>query len=225
MLTPDECLSFLKMQMDRFLETDPDKQDEFGDPVETIARLSFDVSRGESLVEKDVRQINFDLYAETFRENHTVSSSPSCDGQNESVDGEQHEILRPSSCDGLSKSNISDNFFCFVEYKNGNIVATFNIEKMTNTVKAAPKIVKTRIWLSTSSLVNSGIKCTRSSDVEYIDDTTLQVYIPLSEYRKKENFIDNYRTYAFYRVAIELEGMNEYFLFSTIKKIENLPVE
>ena len=63
------------------------------------------------------------------------------------------------------------------------------------------------------------------SDVEYIDDTTLQVYIPLSEYRKKENFIDNYRTYAFYRVAIELEGMNEYFLFSTIKKIENLPVE
>ena len=101
MLTPDECLSFLKMQMDRFLETDPDKQDEFGDPVETIARLSFDVSRGESLVEKDVRQINFDLYAETFRENHTVSSSPSCDGQNESVDGEQHEILRPSSCDGL----------------------------------------------------------------------------------------------------------------------------
>lgn len=111
------------------------------------------------------------------------------------------------------------------ELKNGNIVATFNIEKMTNTVKAAPKIVKTRIWLSTSSLVNSGIKCTRSSDVEYIDDTTLQVYIPLSEYRKKENFIDNYRTYAFYRVAIELEGMNEYFLFSTIKKIENLPVE
>ena len=96
---------------------------------------------------------------------------------------------------------------------------------MTNTVKAAPKIVKTRIWLSTSSLVNSGIKCTRSSDVEYIDDTTLQVYIPLSEYRKKENFVDNYRTYAFYRVAIELEGMNRYFLFSTIKKIENLPVE
>jgi len=51
------------------------------------------------------------------------------------------------------------------------------------------------------------------------------VYIPLSEYRKKENFVDNYRTYAFYRVAIELEGMEEYFLFSTIKKIENLPVE
>lgn len=137
MLTPDECLSFLKMQMDRFLETDPDKQDEFGDPVETIARLSFDVSRGESLVEKDVRQINFDLYAETFRENHTVSSSPSCDGQNESVDGEQHEILRPSSCDGLSKSNISDNFFCFVEYKNGNIVA-YDQKTGVYTIKQKP---------------------------------------------------------------------------------------
>lgn len=111
------------------------------------------------------------------------------------------------------------------ELKNGNIVATFNIEKMTNTQKEAPNIVKTRIWLSTTSLVNSGITCTRSSDVEYLDDTTLQVYIPLSEYRKKEHFIDNYRTYAFYRVAIELEGMNKYFLFSPIKKIENLPVD
>lgn len=111
------------------------------------------------------------------------------------------------------------------ELKNGNIVATFNIEKMTNTLKPAPGIVKTRIWLSTSTLVNSGIRCTRSTDPEYIDDNTLQVYIPLAEYRKKENFIDNYRTYAFYRVAIELEGMNKYFLFSTIGKIENLPVE
>lgn len=62
-------MSFFPEDADgQFLETDPDKQDEFGDPVETIARLSFDVSRGESLVEKDVRQINFDLYAETFRE-------------------------------------------------------------------------------------------------------------------------------------------------------------
>ena len=29
----------------------------------------------------------------------------------------------------------------------------------------------------------------------------------------------------FYRVAIELEGMNQYFLFSRTQKIENLPVE
>lgn len=111
------------------------------------------------------------------------------------------------------------------ELKNGNIVATFNIEKMTNTLKAAPNIIRTRIYLSTSSLVNSGIKCMRSSDVEYLDDNTLQVYIPLSEYRKKEYYPNNFRTYAFYRVAIELEGMNKYFLFSTVQKIENLPVE
>lgn len=109
--------------------------------------------------------------------------------------------------------------------KNGHIVATFTIEKMTNTVKAAPKIVKTRIYVSTSSLVNSGIKCMRANDVEYIDDTTLETSIPLSEYRKKENFPNNFRTYAFYRIALELEGMNEYFLFSPIQKIENLPLE
>lgn len=111
------------------------------------------------------------------------------------------------------------------ELKNGNIVATFDVTKMTNTVKSAPAIVKTRIWLSTSTLVNSGISCTRSSDVEYLDDNTLQVYIPLSEYRRKEYYVNNFRTYAFYRVAIELEGMNRYFLFSKVGKIENLPVE
>ncbi len=111
------------------------------------------------------------------------------------------------------------------ELKNGNIEATFNIEKMTNTVKTVPPIVKTRIWLSTSSLVNSNIRCTRVNDVEYVDDTTLKISIPLSEYRRKEIFPNNFRTYAFYRVAIELEGMNEYFLFSDIQKIENLPVD
>lgn len=109
------------------------------------------------------------------------------------------------------------------ELKNGNIVATFNIEKMNNTVLAAPKVAKTRIYVGTSALVNSGIKCRTSNDVKYIDATTLETSIPVAEYYKKENYTDNYRTYAFYRVALELEGMTEYFLFSPIQKIEGLP--
>lgn len=109
------------------------------------------------------------------------------------------------------------------ELKNNNIVATFNIEKMTNTTKSAPKIVKTRIYVSTASLVNSGIKCNRANEVKYLDENTLETSIPVADYYEKENFTDNYRTYAFLRVAIELEGMSEYFLFSPILKIEGLP--
>lgn len=108
--------------------------------------------------------------------------------------------------------------------ENGNIVATFNVVKMTNTSKKAPRIKKTYIYLGTSKLVNGNNRCQKQGDPEYLDETSMETYIPLSEYRKKENYPNNFRTYAFYRVAVELEGIPDYFLFSDTKKIENLPL-
>lgn len=103
MLLPDECLPFLKIRMDRYAKREPDVCKRLGGSVETITRLSYDGSHSSSLVISDIRQINFDLYARLFQEDH------------------QREC--PSSCDGLSKSALNENLFCFVEYKNGNIVA------------------------------------------------------------------------------------------------------
>lgn len=107
-----------------------------------------------------------------------------------------------------------------------NVVATFDVTKMTNTQETAPKIVKARIYLSTTVIVDSGTSCQKdvviNSDAEH---ATLSVLIPLSMYRDKKYYVNNFRTSAYYRVSIELNGKNEYFLFSDIKKIEGLPVK
>ena len=106
-----------------------------------------------------------------------------------------------------------------------NIVATFDVEKMTNTEKAAPKIKSARLYLGTSVIVDSGTSCLRSQNISNPDQTSIRVQIPLSFYRDKRYYVNNFRTYAYYRVSIELEGIPDYFLFSDIKKIEGLPVE
>ncbi|WP_455584734.1 DUF3823 domain-containing protein [Bacteroides sp.] len=111
------------------------------------------------------------------------------------------------------------------ELSGNKIVATFDVTKMTNTVKEPPRIKRTYIYLSTSKLVNSNIKCQKLTLISATDPTTLQASIPLAEYRKKQYYPNNFRTYAFYRVAIELDGIPDYYLFSEVKKIENLPVE
>lgn len=106
-----------------------------------------------------------------------------------------------------------------------NIEATFDVTKMANTEKEAPAIKTARIYLGTSAIVDSGIACLRSKTVTDPDATTLTVSIPLAYYRDKKYYINNFRTYAYYRVAIELEGIPDYYLFSDIQKIEGLPVE
>lgn len=104
------------------------------------------------------------------------------------------------------------------------ILATFDVAKMTNTVKEAPRIKRTYIYLSTSRLVNSNIKCQKLTIVKDPDATTLEASIPLAYYRDKKYYPNNFRTYAYYRVAIELEGITDYYLFSEVKKIEDLPL-
>ncbi len=106
-----------------------------------------------------------------------------------------------------------------------NIVATFNVEKMTNTEKEAPALKSAKLYLSTSRIVDSGTNCMRSVNVSSSENGGYEVSIPLAYYRDKKYYVNNFRTYAFYRVALELDGIPDYYLFSEIKKIEGLPVD
>lgn len=105
-----------------------------------------------------------------------------------------------------------------------NIVATFNVQKMTNTEKEAPRIKTARLYLGTSTIIDSGTNCLRSQNVSASDPTSITVQIPLAFYRDKRYYVNNFRTYAYYRVSIELDGIPDYFLFSDIQKIEGLPL-
>lgn len=102
----------------------------------------------------------------------------------------------------------------------GTIEVQLNIDKMAGMSSSTPKVSKVWLYVSTSTIVNSSTKCVASKTIEP-DANSATISIPVSTYRT--TYLNNFRDYAFYRVAIELEGISDYYLFSETYKIEGLP--
>ena len=105
MLISDDCLSFLKMQIDHYRENNQCLSDagrEKYAPLKSVSALSWDETNQESVVSSNSVQLNFDAYAQAYTFFH-------------------HEMT-PSSCDALSQSKEKKNIFVFTEFKNGNII-------------------------------------------------------------------------------------------------------
>ncbi|MBQ8046894.1 MAG: DUF3823 domain-containing protein [Prevotella sp.] len=103
-----------------------------------------------------------------------------------------------------------------------NVKCTFTVKKI---VESAPSIKRFYVYLGTSNLVNSNNKCTKftTNKVTFDGEQEFSTTIPLSYYRNKNyGMVNNFRTYAFYRVALMLDGYNDFYIFSPIQKIEGL---
>jgi len=107
----------------------------------------------------------------------------------------------------------------------GNIIANFKVKKVAGTVNAAPKVVRTRCFVSTSSIVNSATTLSKSVIKSITDSATVSIPVSIStgssSYR--QIYVNNFRDYAFCRVALELNGISNYYIFSETLKIEGLP--
>ncbi|MEA4851639.1 MAG: DUF3823 domain-containing protein [Paludibacter sp.] len=112
-----------------------------------------------------------------------------------------------------------------VSVDNGNIIANFKVKKVTGTVNATPKVIRTRCFVSTSSIVNSATTLSKSVIKSITDSATVSIPVSIStgstSYR--QIYINNYRDYAFCRVALELNGIPNYYIFSETLKVEGLP--
>lgn len=106
-----------------------------------------------------------------------------------------------------------------------NIVARFNVKKVEGTRKAAPKIVKARIYLGTNNYVNSKSQVVGTVDVDpnFSGNGELSVSVDAIKFRSAyaEHFSDN----AYFRVALELENTPDYYLFSDRHEITGIPTE
>ena len=71
--------------------------------------------------------------------------------------------------------------------------------------------------------MNSTTTCAITKAVEVDGSADLEVSIPVATYQN--GYVNNFRDYAFCRVAIELENIPNYYLFTEVKKIEGLPVK
>jgi hypothetical protein len=112
-----------------------------------------------------------------------------------------------------------------VTIENNNIVLRCQVSKNEETKGIVPNVIFGRGYISTSSKVNSATICTKSKRAIIHDSGSIEIEIPVTgnipSYRG--SYINNYRDYAFCRIAIELNGIPQYYLFSDSKKIEGIP--
>ncbi|WP_300704886.1 DUF3823 domain-containing protein [Bacteroides sp.] len=104
-----------------------------------------------------------------------------------------------------------------------DMLMKFKVVKSTDTKKAAPAIKKVRLYVSTSSIVSTYTTCNVVKDVNVTTDAELEISMPIASYQN--GYVNNFRDYAFCRVAIELENIPNYYLFSEVKKLEGLPMK
>lgn len=130
------------------------------------------------------------------------------------------------------KRNIEQNFHVTPYYEISDldavldgidIKASFKVKKVSGTSRPAPRIVKARIYLGINNFVNSKSTVVGETDVNLNDDGEITVSIDAIKYRN--GYKENYREYAYYRVAIELENIPDYYLFSDTKLISEIPEE
>lgn len=104
-----------------------------------------------------------------------------------------------------------------------DIIAKFKVKKVSGTGTPAPRIVKARIYLGINNFVNSKSPVVGEADANLNGDGELTVSVDAIKYRS--GYKENFRDYAYYRVAIELENIPDYYLFSDIKRIDGIPEE
>lgn len=110
-----------------------------------------------------------------------------------------------------------------VSLQGNDIMMKFNVSKVSGTHNPVPAIKNVRAYVSTTTIVNSATTCAVTKAVNTSADGELEVSIPITNYQN--GYVNNFRSYAFCRVAIELEDIPNYYLFSEVKKLEGLPVK
>lgn len=116
------------------------------------------------------------------------------------------------------------NFTASIE--NDNIVLRADVAVNPDTREPAPRVIFARGFVSTSNKVNSQTVCTRSQRAIITETGSVQVSIPIHNnvIAYREIYINNFRDYAYCRIALELDKISNYYLFSKTVKIEGVPL-
>lgn len=107
-----------------------------------------------------------------------------------------------------------------IEYKVGvtGVEAGFNIER----VLEGANVRRAYIYMSTAANVNKNTKLSKVINVDNINNR-VSFRIPFDQYRNHADYKNNFRDYAYLRVAIETDKASE-FLWSPVYKLEGIPL-
>lgn len=127
------------------------------------------------------------------------------------------------------KGNYSMNINVIPYYEITDVTSTVSgtdllISMKINKIIAGAKAVNIRAFANTAELVNSGVKMSAVKSLTDVDiSKPVQIKLSLIDYRNK--FTNNFRDYMFFRIALETDISNTYFLWSKTYEATNLPLK
>lgn len=105
-----------------------------------------------------------------------------------------------------------------------DIVATFDVTAVASVVNPTPNVTRARIYLNTTPMVNSRTRANEVTDVTPFNTGTQQLSVSLPALRYRDRYVNNFKEYGWYRVAVELEGIPNYYLFSESIRLDGIPL-
>jgi|SRR6218665_162652 len=106
------------------------------------------------------------------------------------------------------------------EVSGTDLVISFKINKIID----GAKLVNVRAFANTASLVNSGVRMSAVQSLTGVDiSQSIEVKLNLIDYRNK--FVNNFRDYMFFRIALETDISNTYFIWSDVYEATGLPLK
>ncbi len=121
--------------------------------------------------------------------------------------------------------NLKVNVIPYFEITNvtGKVVGTdYVISFKVNQVRPGAKLMKARAYANTAEIVNSSVRMSAEKDIQGVDiSQPIEIKFSIIDYRSK--FPNNTRDFMHYRVALETDISNTYFLWSATQKATGLP--
>lgn len=104
------------------------------------------------------------------------------------------------------------------EISGTNLVANFRVRR----IQEGANLVRAKLFVGTSAIVNSATPASAEVAVSDISEP-ISVSFSIPNYRTR--YTNNFRPYAFIRIALETDKSPSYFLWSPVYKIDNVPLE
>lgn len=112
-------------------------------------------------------------------------------------------------------------------YRNDSIIGTFSIEKLTEITEASKVgFRQVTMRLGPTMHINNDTPLTFAKSGATVD-TPIEIKASLKDYYTNAHYKNNYRNYAYARIAISLrlKGAEQELLYSPVIKVEGIPQE
>ena len=87
-----------------------------------------------------------------------------------------------------------------------------------------PYVKRTFLYAGINQHVNTGTTLSKgSAPMKITTEKTVTIKLDLSKYRSSTYYPNNYRDYLYFRIGLQIDGLDGYYLLSKLVRVDNVP--